>query len=75
MDLKNSQMLQCIICKFEQAFEIDLTQQSILHKGLIKCSKTYDITPMKTHVETTHPKLWLHRKQLCSEKEVTFDHT
>jgi hypothetical protein len=75
MDLENSQMLQCIIYKFEQTFEIDLTQRSIIYKGLIKYIKTNGITPMKTHVEITHPKLWVHKKQLCSEKVVTFYHT
>jgi hypothetical protein len=44
-------------------------------KGLIKYNKTIGITPMKTHVEITHPKLWAHRKQICSEKVGTIDHT
>jgi hypothetical protein len=44
-------------------------------KGLIKYNKTNGTTPMKTHVETTHPKLWTQRKQICSEKVVTLDHT
>jgi hypothetical protein len=30
---------------------------------------------MKIHVEIGHPKLWAHRKHICSEKVVTFDHT
>jgi hypothetical protein len=55
-------MLQCIICKFGQASKIDLTQRSILHKGLIKYNKTNGITPMKTHVEATQPKVRAQRK-------------
>jgi hypothetical protein len=36
VDLENPQMVRCIICKPKQTFEIDLTQRSILCRGLIK---------------------------------------
>jgi hypothetical protein len=55
-------MLQCIICRIEQASAFDLCQCSTLQKGLIKYGKINGITPMKTHVESTHPKLVVRRK-------------
>jgi hypothetical protein len=30
---------------------------------------------MKIHVEIAHPTLWAHKKQICSEKVITLDHT
>ncbi len=55
-------MLECIICKIEQADALDLCQHSILQKGLIKYGKINGITPMRTHVESVHPKLVASKK-------------
>jgi hypothetical protein len=56
VDLVKLQVLQCIICRFEQMSNDVLAQRSTLCKGLIKYNKTNDITPMTTHVQTTHPR-------------------
>jgi len=62
MDLEKLQMLQCIICRIEQVGAFDLCQCSTLRKGLIKYGKINGITPIRTHVESTHPKLVARRK-------------
>ncbi len=36
-----------------------LAQGSIVYKGLIKYNKTNGITPMTTHVQTAHPRLFV----------------
>jgi hypothetical protein len=71
MDLEKPQMLQCIICKTEQANAFVLCQWSTLWKGLIKFGKINGITPMRTHVEFAHPKLVIHRKLAIVEELVT----
>jgi hypothetical protein len=69
MDLEKPQMLQCIICRSKQAGVFYLCQCSTLQKGLIKYSKINGITPMRTHVESTHPKL-VACKKLAITKEL-----
>ncbi len=69
VDLVNPQMLQCIICRYEQAINDVLVQRSILCKGLIKYNKVNGITPMTMHVQISHSKLFALRKQQL--KEVT----
>jgi hypothetical protein len=59
-------MLRCIICRFEQATIDALGQRSTLCKGLVKIRKVNGITPMIIHVKTTHPKLFVLRKQQLS---------
>jgi hypothetical protein len=39
-------------------------QRSIFFKGLITYYKFNSITPMNIHVQTTHPKFFVHEKQL-----------
>jgi hypothetical protein len=39
MDSVNSQVLQCIIYRFEQTYVNILTQRSTFHKGLMKYNK------------------------------------
>ncbi len=70
MDLEKPQMLQCIICRIEQVGALDLCQPSTLQKGLIKYGKINGITPMKTLVESTHPKLVFHRTLAIIEEFV-----
>jgi hypothetical protein len=62
MYLEKLHMLRCIIYKTEQVSVIDLCQHSTLRKGLIKYDNINEITPMGTHVESTHPKLVAHKK-------------
>ncbi len=62
VDLMNSQMFWCIICKFEQTFNNVLIQRSIVHKCLIKYIKINGIKPMIIHVQITHSKLFVMRK-------------
>jgi hypothetical protein len=63
VDLVNLQMLQCIICRLEQAIKDVLVQIFTLHKGLITYNKVNGITSMTTHVQITHAKLFDLRKQ------------
>ncbi len=63
VDLVNLQMLQCIICRLEQSTKDVLVQTFTLHKGLITYNKVNGITPMITHVQIAHPKLFALRKQ------------
>jgi hypothetical protein len=63
VDLVKPQVLWCIICKFEQTFNGALVQRSTLRTGIIKYSKVNGITPMIIHVQTTHPRLFMQRKQ------------
>jgi hypothetical protein len=63
VDLVNSQMLRCIICKFKQTFSDVLVQGSIMHKGLIKYNNMNRLIPMTTHVKITYPKFFGLRKQ------------
>jgi hypothetical protein len=69
MDLKKLQLLRCIICKIKQASAIDLCQCFTLQKDIIKYDKINGITPMRTHVEFSHPKLVAYRK-LAITKEL-----
>ncbi len=63
VDLENPQMLQCIIYKSESNFPSNFLSQSfILKKSLIEYNKINGITPMKTHVDFAHPKLFIQRK-------------
>jgi len=48
VDFVNPQMLQCIICRFQQAFGDILNQSSISKKCFIKYNKTNGINLMKT---------------------------
>ncbi len=70
MDLEKLLMLRCIIYRIEQASALDLCQRSTLRKSLIKYGKINGITPMKTHVEFTHPKLVVHTKLAIVEELV-----
>lgn len=54
VDLVNPQMLRCIICMFHQVINNILNQNNILCKGIIKYSKTNNVTFMKIHVDSTH---------------------
>jgi hypothetical protein len=63
-------MLQCIIYRIKQVGVFDLCQCSTLRKGLIKYGKINGITPMRTHVEFTHPKLVACRKLAIAKKLV-----
>jgi hypothetical protein len=69
MDLEKPQLMWCIICKTEQVGVLDLCQCFILQKCIIKYGKINGITPMKTHVESTHPKL-VARRKLTITKEL-----
>jgi hypothetical protein len=62
-------MLWCIICRTEQVGARDLCQRFTLRKGLTKYGNINGITPMKAHVESTHPKLVVCR-QLANAKEL-----
>ncbi len=68
MNLVKLQVLQCIACKSKHASINVLVQGSTLHKGLIKYGKTNIITPMITHVQSTHPRLFAQTKQQFSDK-------
>jgi hypothetical protein len=46
VDLKNLQMLQCIVYRLEKTIGNFLSQSSILKKGLIKYNKINGITPI-----------------------------
>jgi hypothetical protein len=71
VDLLNPQMLRCIICRSQEASSNVLNQSSFtIEKGLIKCGKTNDITPMRTHVDNFHPYFLAKRKYILSEKVV-----
>ncbi len=50
VDLMKPQVLQCIICKFEQTFNDVLAQRFTLCKGLIKYNMVNGIIPMNIHV-------------------------
>lgn len=55
IDLENPQMLQCIICRFQQVIGNILNQpSSIVKKRLIKYLNTNGITPMKRYIESTN---------------------
>jgi hypothetical protein len=58
MDLVNPSVLQCIICRFEQASSNALTQKSTFYKGLIKLNKTNGIIPMIAYVQITNLQLF-----------------
>jgi hypothetical protein len=66
MHLVNLQMLQCIICRYEQATNNVLTQRSTLCKGLIRYNKVNGITPMIMHVQISHSKLFTLKKQFSA---------
>ncbi len=70
VDLEKSQMLKCIICRTQQASAFDLYQRFTLRKCFIKYGKINGIIPMKTHVESTHPKLVVLRMLTIIEKLV-----
>jgi hypothetical protein len=59
-------VLRCIICRCKQTTINALGQISILCQGLVKYRKVNGITPMTTHVQTKHPKLFALRKQQLS---------
>jgi hypothetical protein len=63
VDFVNPQMLQCIICKYEQTINDIVAQRSIMHKGLIKYNKVDGINPMSIYVQIAHMKLFAMRKQ------------
>lgn len=63
MDLVKPEVLQCKMCRSEQASNDVLAQRSTLCKGLIKFNKVNDITPNCTF------KLFAQKKQL-NEKGV-----
>ncbi len=44
-----------------------MAQRFIMHKGLIKYNKVNGITPMTIHVQTTHLKLFVLKKQQLGE--------
>jgi hypothetical protein len=71
VDLVNLQMLQCIICRLEQSTKDVLVQICILHKGLIAYNKVNGITPMITHVQIAHPKLFALRKKITQCDGIT----
>jgi hypothetical protein len=54
MDFVNPQVLQCIICKYEQAYVDVSTQKSIFRNGLVKYNKINYIVSMNIHVQTAH---------------------
>jgi hypothetical protein len=58
------QMLRCIIYRCNQTFGNVLAQISTQYKGLIKYNKVDGIIPMNPHVQITHLKLFVQRKQL-----------
>ncbi len=68
MELVKSQVLQCISCRSEQVCNDVLVSNdvlahiSILCKGLIKYNKINGITPIITHVQTAHLKLFAEKK-------------
>jgi hypothetical protein len=68
-------MLWCIICKIEQVGARDLWQCFTLQKGLIKYGKINGITPMKAHVESTHPKLVVCKQLAITKELVTASHS
>jgi hypothetical protein len=45
------------------------SQSSVLKKGLSKYDKINGITPMKTHVDYVHPKLFIQRKSQLLKKQ------
>jgi hypothetical protein len=60
-------MLRCIICKFKQTRENVLIKSCyILRKELIKY-KCNGVTPMKTHIDYAHPKLFATKKKKLIE--------
>jgi hypothetical protein len=67
VDLVNTQMLWCIICRFEQTFNDVLVQKSTMFKGLIKYNKINWMTPMTIHVQTTQMKIFALKNQLSNE--------
>jgi hypothetical protein len=46
----------------------------ICAKGIIKYNKVHGITPMTTHVQTTHLKLFALRKQLIEMAKLAIAH-
>jgi hypothetical protein len=59
MDLENPQMLLCIICRLGKTSSTILSQSFVFRKGLIKYNKINGITPMKIHIDTMHPRLFV----------------
>ncbi len=49
------------MCRSEQATNNVLAQRFIMRKGSIKYTKANGITPMITHVQVAHPKLFASR--------------
>jgi hypothetical protein len=74
MDFAKLQVLWCIIYRSKQAFDA-LTQRSTFHKGLIEYNKVNGITPMNTHVQTTHSKLFIQRKKIKKKVVKPTTHT
>ncbi len=77
MDLENPQMLQCIVYKLKKTLSINLSQSFVLEIFLIKYNKINGLTPMKTHIDITHPRLFVLRKTQLVENAiiVNVEHT
>jgi hypothetical protein len=71
-------MLQCIICKSEQAIgnvpTHYLPKDILLKKKAIKYHKCNKATPMRTHVECAHPKLIATKKLQFTKKVLVIGH-
>lgn len=50
-------------------------QLGIQRKCLIKYNKINKITPMKTHIDYAHPRLFVHRKIVLANIIVKVNHT
>jgi hypothetical protein len=69
VDLVNTSMLRCIICKSQQIVGNSLNQ-SFVHKGFIKCNKANGVTPMKIQVNFAHSCLVAKIKLILIEKSM-----
>jgi hypothetical protein len=80
VDLKNPQMLCCIICRPTPCQKTSNISKHcfVLCKGLIKYNTTNNITPMKTHIDGAHVHLVAKRKLklivIVTVKQLDIDH-
>jgi len=68
-------MLWYIIYKLEQVVDDVLSQCSIQKNSLIKYNENNGIIPMRTHVDFTHPKLFVQRKLILTNYVVETTHS
>lgn len=68
-------MLWYIIYKLEQVVDDVLSQCSIQKNSIIKYNENNGIIPMRTHVDSTHTKLFVQRKLILTNYVVETNHS